>query len=123
VEDRLAIFADAVEAVPQVRARITDDKALRQLFENVGRAKRSRTFRSRFFADSSNVMVFDEYRAELLNQHAVDFDDILAYAAQILVEQPALATLYQRIYRYICIDEAQDLNDAQYQVIQALAGS
>lgn len=123
VEDRLAIFADAVEAVPQVRTRVTNEKALRQLFDEVGRAKRSRGFRKQFFADSGNTMVFEEYQVRMLNQHAVDFDDILSYAAQILIEQPTLATLYQRIYRYICIDEAQDLNDAQYQVIQALAGN
>ncbi len=123
VEDRLAIFADAVAAVPQLQARVTDDKALRQLFEDVGRAKRSREYRKQFFANSGNRMVFDEYRSRMLLQHAVDFDDILVYTIQILTEQPALAMLYQNIYRYICIDEAQDLNDVQYQVVRALAGS
>jgi DNA helicase-2/ATP-dependent DNA helicase PcrA len=122
VEDRLAIFADAVEAVPQVRASINDMRTLKQLFEDVERAKRSWTFRSQFFEDTDNRMVFDEYRAEMLNRHAIDLDDTLAYAAQILIERPSLATLYQGVYRYICIDDAQDLNDAQYQVIQALAG-
>ena len=122
VEDRLAILADAVEAVPQVRASVNDMRTLKQLFEDVERAKRSWTFRSQFFEDTGNRMVFDEYRAEMLNQHAIDSDDTLAYTAQILIEHPLLVTLYQRIYRYICIDEAQDLNDAQYQVIQALAG-
>lgn len=123
VEDRLAIFADAVAAVPQLQAKVTDDKALRQLFEDVGRAKRSQEYRGQFFADSGNRMVFDEYRSRMLLQHAVDFDDILSYTTQILTEQPALAMLYQNIYRYICIDEAQDLNDAQYQVVRSLAGN
>jgi len=39
------------------------------------------------------------------------------------LERPKIAGFYRRLYRYICIDEAQDLNEAQYRLLQALSGS
>lgn len=39
-----------------------------------------------------------------------------------MTENPSVVHVYNSLYRYICIDEAQDLNFAQYQVIKALCG-
>ena len=50
----------------------------------------------------------------------IDFDDILYYAYKILLEKPKVASNYTRLYKYIMIDEAQDLNETQYKVIKAL---
>jgi DNA helicase-2/ATP-dependent DNA helicase PcrA len=50
---------------------------------------------------------------------AYDFDDLLLHAYQLLVENPKVADLYRRLYRYMCIDEAQDMNEAQFAVIGA----
>lgn len=52
----------------------------------------------------------------------MDFDDILFFAYRILTENSSVVRMYNSLYRYICIDEAQDLNFAQYQVIKALCG-
>ena len=66
--------------------------------------------------------IYREYNQHLLNQNALDFDDILFFAYQILIENPAVVNLYTSLYKFICVDEAQDLNFAQYQVIKALCG-
>jgi len=52
----------------------------------------------------------------------MDFDDILFFAYRILVENPRVVQMYNSLYKYICVDESQDLNFAQYQVIKALCG-
>ena len=66
--------------------------------------------------------VYKEYNQELLEQNALDFDDILFYAYRILAENPGVVRLYTSLYKYICVDEAQDLNYAQYEVLKALCG-
>ncbi len=66
--------------------------------------------------------IYREYNERLLSQNALDFDDILFFAYQILTENPSVVNLYTSLYKFICVDEAQDLNFAQYQVIKALCG-
>jgi len=66
--------------------------------------------------------VYKEYNEQLLRQNAMDFDDILVYAYHILTENPGVVKLYTSLYKYICVDEAQDLNYAQYEVLKTLCG-
>ncbi|MEK7256315.1 MAG: ATP-dependent helicase [Bacteroidota bacterium] len=55
-------------------------------------------------------------------QNLVDFDALLLLAWRILNENPAIANLYRRLYKFILIDEAQDLNYAQYHLVKTLCG-
>ncbi len=66
--------------------------------------------------------VYQEYNELLESQNAVDFDGIIVLAHRILTDHPKIADLYRRQYRYILVDEAQDLNFAQYEMIKALCG-
>lgn len=47
---------------------------------------------------------------------------LLLLTYRLFQERPRIADFYRRQYRYICIDEAQDLNEAQYHVLRALCG-
>ena len=67
-------------------------------------------------------LIYSEYNRKLIDQNAMDFDDILFFAYRILTENPSVVHVYNSLYRYIWIDDAQDLNFAQYQVIKALCG-
>ncbi len=66
--------------------------------------------------------VYESYNAGLTACGACDFDDLLLYTYRLFVTFPQVADLYRRVYGYICVDEAQDLNEAQYAIIRALAG-
>lgn len=68
-----------------------------------------------------NTLLFQDYNRRLREQNAMDYDDILLFAYRIL-QRPAVANIYRRTYRYILIDEAQDLNYAQYHIIRAICG-
>jgi len=65
-------------------------------------------------------LIFNGYQDTLLESGGIDFDDILVYAHKILLEQPWCGDIYRAKYKHICVDEAQDLNKAQYEFIKAL---
>lgn len=65
----------------------------------------------------------DAYDATLRANGGVDFEDLLVLVYRLFIERPKIADFYRRLYRYICIDEAQDLNEAQYAVLKALCGT
>jgi DNA helicase-2/ATP-dependent DNA helicase PcrA len=67
--------------------------------------------------------IYDAYNAGLEASGAFDFDDLLRLAYRLLIENEKIASFYRRLYKYICIDEAQDLNEAQYAVVKAFCGS
>ncbi len=68
-------------------------------------------------------VLFNDYNSLLYEQNAIDYDDIILYAYRIISERPKIAELYRKLYKYICVDEAQDLNFAQYEFIRALCGT
>jgi len=68
------------------------------------------------------LSLFKDYNQILKNQNLIDYDDILLLAWKILTEKQHISEIYQRLYRYILVDEAQDLSKAQYYFIKALAG-
>ncbi|WP_183015433.1 ATP-dependent helicase [Achromobacter sp. UMC46] len=78
--------------------------------------------RLRYSADDSFWSIFTTYQDALLESGGIDFDDILVYAHRILLEQPWCREIYLAKYQHICVDEAQDLNRAQYEFIKALCG-
>jgi len=65
--------------------------------------------------------VYDLYQAELRNNNALDFDDLLGLTVQILRDNEEIREKYQDRYRYILVDEYQDTNGAQYQITKLLA--
>lgn len=93
----------------------------------ISEAKRKLTVEDGFWINNENwtelrVHLYKEYNRLLINQNAMDYDDILRYAYQILTARPVTAALYRRTYKYILIDEGQDMNYAQYQIIRAICG-
>lgn len=72
--------------------------------------------------DDDMWFIFKAYQDALLATGGIDFDDILVYAHKILLEQPWCGNIYRAKYKHVCIDEAQDLNNAQYEFIKALCG-
>lgn len=66
--------------------------------------------------------VIEAYDSGLRVSNAFDFDDLLLLSFKLLSSYPQIADFYRRLYRYVCIDEAQDLNEAQYCVLKALCG-
>ena len=73
--------------------------------------------------DERLARLYEGYNEQLRASNALDFDDLLLLTYRLFQERPKIASFYRRQYRYICIDEAQDLNEAQYRVLSALCGT
>jgi DNA helicase II / ATP-dependent DNA helicase PcrA len=68
------------------------------------------------------ILVYLNYKDIMKSLNAIDFDDLLSEVYKLFMAYPNIASLYRRNYEYICVDEAQDLNKAQYMLLRALTG-
>jgi DNA helicase-2/ATP-dependent DNA helicase PcrA len=64
---------------------------------------------------------FRRYQRALKLQAAFDFDDLLVFAEQLLVENPKVRLAEANRYDHVLVDEYQDTNGCQYRIIKALA--
>ncbi|MEK7145482.1 MAG: UvrD-helicase domain-containing protein, partial [Patescibacteria group bacterium] len=65
--------------------------------------------------------VWREYDDILVNEKALDFDDLLLRAVRLLKEQSEILEKYQNTWHYLLIDEYQDTNKIQYELARQLA--
>jgi ATP-dependent DNA helicase UvrD/PcrA len=66
--------------------------------------------------------VAERYQAALRQAQAVDFDDLLLRAVDLLGSHESVREAYRRRFRYVLVDEYQDTNRAQYELIRHLVG-
>jgi DNA helicase-2/ATP-dependent DNA helicase PcrA len=64
--------------------------------------------------------VYAEYENVLRKAGALDFDDLLLRAVQVLREFPEARAAWQSRFRYIHVDEYQDTNRVQYDLLRLL---
>ena len=66
--------------------------------------------------------VYDRFQSILLRQNAMDFDDLIWQAADLLEMRPSLGNALRERWPYILEDEAQDSVPLQEQLLEMLAG-
>src|ERR1700743_4033903 len=66
--------------------------------------------------------VYRLYERELHRMNAMDFDDLLVRAVNVLELFPEVRDRYATGFRHVLVDEYQDTNHAQYRWLQLLAG-
>jgi len=69
------------------------------------------------------AVVYPAYEVELAKRNALDFNSLIFKTHLLFKTFPAFAKRYRTVYHYICIDEFQDTNHAQYSLIRALTGN
>ena len=67
--------------------------------------------------------LFARYEAYLTEHGMYDYDDMILVVLKALSEEDWLLSNLQERYQYILVDEAQDLNGAQWKVIERLTTS
>jgi len=61
------------------------------------------------------------YEEKLKQYNALDFDDLIIKAVELLKTYPRVLDYYQRKFQYIFVDEYQDTNKIQYELVRLLS--
>ena len=67
------------------------------------------------------VEIYKQYQQRLRDLNAVDFGDLLLHVVEIFQTHLDVLERYQRLFKYILVDEYQDTNVAQYLWLRLLA--
>lgn len=65
--------------------------------------------------------LYREYEEWLAEIHKFDFDDLMTVCIRLLQENKEILTAWQARFRYILVDEFQDISPIQYEIIRLLA--
>ena len=123
--DLEAVLNDAVEAAKKISEIISNlDKKLLPVIQ---RLKSRLIFPENCVGEFQDenigervAIIYPAYEAELAKRNALDFNSLILKTYQLFEKFPAFAKRYRTVYPYICIDEFQDTNRAQYNLIRAL---
>ena len=130
--DRIELIEQAIFQVPYFQ-NIYSSLEGKQLYEYkykvlnfISQVKRELVSPEDLISDSENeefLNLYEEYQDILQSNNAIDFDDLILLIYQLLINNDSVANLYRKTYEYVCLDEAQDLNKAQYYLLKALVGN
>ena len=73
-------------------------------------------------AEIEAATIYDLYQQRLTSYNAVDFDDLIRLPLAVLEADTECRAGWQERLRYLLVDEYQDTNNAQYRLLQLLAG-
>ena len=76
---------------------------------------------ARGFFQEGVVRLYLTYQRYLLENNALDFDDLILKTVDLLRKNDDIASYYQDKFHYILVDEYQDTNHAQYVLTKILA--
>lgn len=97
-----------------------------RVLEAISRAKNQmlepENFPSDSYFDEITRRVYERYRQLLLDNNALDFDDLLLWPLRLFQQEPQLLAAYRRRYPHLLVDEFQDTNALQYVLLVTLAG-
>ena len=78
--------------------------------------------RARSIYEKRIAEVYREYQKRLADANAMDFDDLLTKAVELLRVAPDELAYYQERFKHVLVDEFQDTNKAQNELVKLLAG-
>ena len=68
---------------------------------------------NKFKKDKIFLKIYKLYQEELINLNCVDFDDLILYCIKIFKENKEVCFKYQNFFKFILVDEYQDINYVQ----------
>ncbi len=72
--------------------------------------------------DEVVAKIYALYQKRLLENNAMDFDDLLIKPIELFTKNPDVQAFYQNRFKYIMVDEYQDTNHAQYRALKMMTG-
>lgn len=114
------------QIIEKMELDISDEKDFLQgIVGEISNVKNNRMSLAEYHSLSCNEKtfreIFETYERERKRLRKVDFDDMLLLTYELFIKRPDLLELWQKKFRYVLIDEFQDINKVQYDVIRMLA--
>jgi len=91
------------------------DKEIAAYLEQISASKNRLTA-----PDDDAARIFEAYQAALREYQTVDFDDLIAKTVELFEAAPDALAAYQERFRWIAVDEYQDVNFPQYRLLKLL---
>ena len=113
-------------AVEKSGVQTEDEKeSLQEIAEEISVVKNNQIpltqYCSRYYEDAEFQRLYQIYEKERKKRRKIDFDDMLVLTYELFKERADILKGWQQKYRYILIDEFQDINRVQYEVVRMLA--
>lgn len=129
--DRNYVIFDEDDQKSLVKALLKEMRVDEKLFrpssvlDAISRAKNDRIGPESYpilsFRDEPIKRFYTRYQQLLIQNNAMDFDDMLVYTANLLEEHIEIRKKYGQRFQHILVDEFQDTNQAQYDILHQLA--
>ena len=111
-----------IESIPDVE---DEEELVKELQQEIGLVKNGlyslKQFHSKHLTQEEFSEVFRTYEKEKKQLKYFDFDDMLVQCYALFKKRPDILKQWQQKFKYILIDEFQDINSVQYEVIRMIA--
>ena len=102
-----------------------EEDFLQEISNEIGKVKNHRItieeYESSRCAPDAFRNIYLEYEHMRKQLRKIDFDDMLVLCYELFEKRPDVLKLWQQKFKYILVDEFQDINQVQYDVIRMLA--
>ncbi len=114
------------ETVERLRLEIDDENEfLTGISAEISLLKNERISPEHYFSKNCSEDIFrkiyDEFEDRKRRARQIDFDDMLVYTWELLSQRQDILSAWQKKFRYILVDEFQDINQLQYDILKLLA--
>ena len=105
-------YDDETEAVDNVLSEISRVK---------GNSEKLSEYQSIYIPSESFRIIYKAYDNMLIKKKLIDFDDMIVQSRELLQKREDYRNAWQNKFRYILVDEFQDINMAQFDVLRILS--
>ena len=133
--DKYQLIAQILEEMPPEivsqdrrgdKTQDTDNDTIQRLLSEISKVKnngiRPQEMESETVSQTVFEYIYDAYKKEMNSRRLIDFDDMVLLCRDLLLARPETLKLWQERFKYILIDEFQDICPLQYEVVRMLAG-
>ncbi len=102
-----------------------DDETIGQVINEISYVKNElmdkRDFKSEVLTNDEFIKVYNFYEEYKQQMNKIDFDDMLIKTYELLKNNKASLDRVRSVYRYILVDEFQDINKVQFEALKLIA--
>ena len=122
-EDKYALMRQLIQ---KYHLEYRDEgECISSLLAEIGLVKNNKIPLEHYYATTCGADVFrkiyEAYQDSLQKKRLLDFDDMLLLTYELFQKRPDILKAWQNKYKYILVDEFQDINQIQYDIVRLLA--